>query len=129
MIRSVARQQTGALALLLVVLALGMRVLIPAGWMPSADRIGIELCTSAGPVTVKMAGHAMHHGKHKPAERMDHPCAFAGAGAVMVAPFEPVDAVVAAFVAVRLFMLPSAVAIGRGLAAPPPPPTGPPSTF
>jgi hypothetical protein len=113
----------------LLVAALAVRALVPAGWMPGTTPAGaatLVLCTGTGPMTVAMPG--MHHGKAddpaKPAP--EHPCAFAGL-ALAWAPAELPPAIVppafAAFVAPREQ---GGIAIGRGLAAPPPPPTGPP---
>lgn len=106
-------------------LALLARALVPAGWMPVADAGGVRLglCDSA-----VMAMPGMKHGPapmhHQGAP--DHPCAFAGAAAALDSPvLAPPAPFLAAWIAPR--SAPAAIAIGRGLAAPPPPPTGPPA--
>jgi hypothetical protein len=117
--------------LALVVLALAVRMLVPAGWMPSfaGGRATITLCTGAGMVEAWVDADGKIH-KDSPAKKGagDQPCAFAGlAGAddahelahVVVAPlFAPHSA---------LHFDATNVAIGLGLAAPPPPAIGPPA--
>jgi hypothetical protein len=148
----------------LVGLALLMKALVPAGWMPVWEdgRLTIALCggwvPAAAPDRASMdhgshgaaapgdppmahAGHGSHdaHQAHAPAGEVDHsqheeerqgadqPCSFAAAGLSWTAPDAP-GADVALTLGARggAAPLPSAVAVGRGLAAPPPPPTGPP---
>lgn len=68
------------LALALVVLALSVKFVVPAGFMPtaSAGGIAITICSGTGPMTMVMpsdtTGHAGDEQKAKP----DAPCAFAG---------------------------------------------------
>ncbi|HWI86720.1 MAG TPA: DUF2946 family protein [Sphingomonas sp.] len=124
----------------LVALALAVRLLVPAGYMPMAGQAGLEICagqTADLPVVASMPsmampamGHmpmkGMDHGRHVPGDH-DHDCGFAaavgGAGAlptlILPAALAPV-ASPAAFV--RHFI----TRPGLGLAAPPPPKTGPP---
>lgn len=112
----------------LLAVALIVRALVPAGWMPVATGHGLtfELCASQGPIPAAMA---MHHGRkdHGGQAAPDHPCAFAGLGLAadtappllaLAAPAPPPAHPPAAG---------RAVAVGRGLAAPPPPATGPPA--
>jgi len=128
----------------LVALALAVRLLVPAGYMPMAGQAGLEICagqTMDMPAMAAMPGpesmHAMSmhvmpmksmdHGKHMPGDH-DHDCGFGAAigGAadlptlILPAALAPV-ALPAAFV--RLIL----VRPGLGLAAPPPPKTGPPT--
>ncbi len=130
------RPRTIALAVLACALAL--RLLIPAGWMPVADAQGLHLvlCSGSGPLELPVAPHAMagmahHHGHgqhdHHHQGMPDHPCAFAGLGLALTDPVLPAIAPVQLVVETLLAPLPTAVSIGRGLAAPPPPPTGPPA--
>ncbi len=119
-----------ALTALLLALLLAGRLVAPAGWMPVAAERGIAfvLCSSEGPAPVWLdAAGKLHKGKqdgagHKAAEScpfgaLSAPLDFAG-GPVLAAPLAPVAHNIAGRAA--------AVAIGRGLAAPPPPATGPP---
>lgn len=121
----------GKAALGLLALALMFRVLIPVGWMPTTGSgFAITLCTGMGAVTAWVDKDGHTH-KEKPAqESTGHPCTFSGfsaaldlpdLGAAVVAP-RPVQT---ALLITRI----AEVAIGRGLAAPPPPPTGPPANL
>lgn len=120
------------LAVLVCAATLMLRVLVPAGWMPgmAADgMIRIELCSGAGTVTAWMDRDGRVHGE-KPggtASGMDQPCAFSG----LALPFtggEPGVTLRVPPLPSQPLLLPAlALAVGRGLAAPPPPPTGPPS--
>nr|WP_047168472.1 hypothetical protein [Sphingomonas sp. Y57] len=122
-------RQGGRIALVLVALALFMRLLVPAGWMPAADRgLAITLCTGTGAQQAWVDEQGNIH-KGKPGEgQADHPCVFGGFAAVLDLPMGldlsggllPVPAALPALAA-------TAVAIGQGLAAPPPPATGPPA--
>lgn len=121
----------GKAALALIALALLLRVLVPAGFMPAAGKgFAITLCTELGmtPAWVDEDGK-VHKGKTGPDGTADHPCVFAGFGAALDTP--GIAAVVAApaiAIAATLIAFAETVAIGRGLAAPPPPATGPPAT-
>lgn len=135
--------------LALAVMALAVRALVPAGWMtmPSADgTVRLTICTGTGPIAATPAmahevramsdmgsgmGSGMgpappHHGDDAPTHP-DHPCAFTGgvlAAALPVLIQPPAPPPVAT--AIRLAATRD-LAVGRGLAAPPPPPTGPPA--
>ncbi len=131
------RPRTIALALLACALAL--RLLVPAGWMPVADAQGLHLvlCSGSGPLEMPsphvlpamagmhQAGHTGHDHHHQ--GMPDHPCAFAGLGLALAEPVLPMLAPVAIAAQTLVTLIPAAVAVGRGLAAPPPPPTGPPA--
>jgi len=118
----------GNAALALIAFALLLRVLIPAGFMPAAGQgFAITLCTSMGaiPAWVDAKGN-VHKGKPATDKQDKQPCPFAAFGVAMAMP----GAADAGILSVAAFALPSlfrTVAIGRGLAAPPPPPTGPPA--
>ena len=122
----------GRIALAFVVLALLLRVMVPAGWMPNASARGyaITLCTGMGAVSAWVDGDGRIH-KSRPGEnRPDHPCVFSGFGAAVHLPSLSAIAIASPLAqAMPVPIAQTAVAIGRGLAAPPPPPTGPPATF
>lgn len=124
--RSALRAPAG-LALALAVLAISLRALVPAGYMPSGGAQGpmLVICTSEGAKVVSghdpgvpQDGSQAAHGEH---------CVFAG-GAVVAPPVVLATAVAAFAPAESLApAIPRDVVPGRGLAAPPPPATGPPS--
>ena len=75
-------------ALGIVVLALLLRILIPAGWMPAAAGSGyaITLCTGMGAVSAWVDSEGKVH-KEKPADaKTDHPCVFSGFSAAIDLP-------------------------------------------
>lgn len=121
----------GRIALALVVAALFMRLLVPAGWMPAADRgTMITLCTGTGAQQAWIDSRGNIH-KGQPGEgQADHPCVFGGFAAVLDLPSMS-GALVAplAFADALPIFAATIVAIGHGLAAPPPPSTGPPSSL
>jgi hypothetical protein len=114
-----------------VVLALAVRMIIPAGWMPSmvGGKSTITLCTGAGMVEAWVDADGKIH-KENPAKKgaSDQPCAFAGLSGAA-------DAPQLAHVVVPLLFAPQSsshfdatnLAVGLGLAAPPPPAIGPPT--
>ncbi len=128
----IAANMRERIALLLVAAALLLRVMIPAGWMPTAGAgYAITLCTGAGVVSAWVdANGTIHKDKPSPAYGAEHPCVFAGFAAALIAP-APVDVVAAlpALAAATLIGWVFEQAVGRGLAAPPPPPTGPPASL
>ena len=143
-----ARAMTAAL----FVVALLLRVAVPAGWMPERTAAGVHLtpCPAAGPTMLADAGGqamamshahvaamdaampmAMHGAHGGPGH--DHgtghdqpPCPFAAFGVAVAAPI-PVPAPAPPLLAPAPATVPVLVAVGRGLAAPPPPATGPPA--
>jgi len=131
-----ARLRTGTIGgkvmIGLLTLMLAMRLLVPAGWMPMASGgYAITLCTGMGAVSAWVDKDGNIH-KQKPAssENSQQPCAFAGFAAALDAPELP--AALAPVVAQSGGVFAAAfggLAIGRGLAAPPPPPTGPPASL
>lgn len=109
--------------------ALLLRLTIPAGWMPAKTSHGwrLTICTGMGPANA-MPGMAMDHDKGSAdRDKGSSVCPFAGAGLAMAEPFTPPLLFPAPIFAATAFPLHDIVAIGRGLAAPPPPPTGPPA--
>lgn len=119
-------------ALGLVALALLLRILVPAGWMPAASGSGyaITLCTGMGSVSAWVDAEGKVH-KEKPADASTgHPCVFSGFSAAIDLPVLDGGAIAHPLhVGTLLLPLATAVAIGRGLAAPPPPSTGPPASL
>lgn len=122
----------GAVIGVLLALALLVRLVIPAGWMPVAGNgYAITLCTGAGMVSAWVDADGIVHKDDKgPAQQGDHPCTFAGLSADLLAggALSALGHFVA-FSGVIVAKPFETVAIGRGLAAPPPPPTGPPANL
>ncbi len=127
--RWILRRHNWVLALL--VLTLAVRVVIPTGFMPTSNAQGfhVSICNGTGNMEAWIGLDGKIH-KEDPGKGGSHeqPCAFAGlafGGAV------PEIAIVAlAPTPTGASTVPfhyTAVAIGRGLAAPPPPQTGPPA--
>lgn len=120
-----------ALALWIFTCALLLRILIPAGWMPDTGidgRVRITLCTSTGLVEAYVDRDGTLLDKSSKSEpRTDQPCSFAALG-IAVDPPMPAAIAIPLLVPTHFgVMRPSAVAVGRGLAAPPPPAIGPPN--
>lgn len=91
----------------LIALALLMKLLVPAGFMPtaSAGMVTIELCTGAGAQTMTIPGGNDHdkQGGHGKAES---PCVFAGLGAPSLAAADPILVAIAiAFIIATVFRL------------------------
>lgn len=147
----VIRTRSRRWGLLALVLALAMRLLVPAGfmWAPATDGSGapeLILCFGTAPAPAAepmsampgMAGmahaataHADHHGgSHKGDSAGDHECAFAAfAGAIATADLAFATLAPLAPAITLPAILLADLAPGRGLAAPPPPQRGPPATF
>lgn len=130
MIRPAALIRTMRRALLALVFAgaLLARLASPPGWMPEVDASGFHLVpcdgTDTPPAMVGPAHHHHHHGKA--GHGADHLCAFAGLGLAMAVPLSPPRPAAPAIERAVPHAIHAAVAVGRGLAAPPPPSTGPP---
>jgi hypothetical protein len=115
-------------ALALIALALLTRLLVPAGFMPATGQgFAVTICSGnlTSPAWIDASGK-LHRGEQQKDHGAEHPCAFAGFGAAFdtASHYTPTLLLLAASLASTLPTL--AVAIGRGLAAPPPPSTGPP---
>jgi len=123
----------------LVVVALAVRLLVPAGYMPMAGKAGLEICAGqnadlgsmpgmdAMPHHAAMPMHGMNHGKAMPGDH-DHDCGFASAvGGSADLPDLILPAMLAPVALPVAFVVQTIVRPGLGLAAPPPPKTGPPS--
>lgn len=143
MSRGARSRLRNAQIVLLLGCALILRALVPAGWMPAAGHgFAIEICADGanGAEALRFAevarrqfqerlGPAAPHQRDGSGEQdhagKDQPCTFAG----LAMPWTGTEAPVInlpALAAPVLRSAPAAVAIGRGLAAPPPPSTGPP---
>jgi hypothetical protein len=75
-----------SLAWLMVTLALAMKLLVPAGFMPvlGANGVSIVICSGSGPMSMTMAMPGMagaHGGDHDAPAKHDAPCAFSGLAA------------------------------------------------
>ena len=116
----------------LIALALAVRLLVPAGYMPMAGKAGLEICAEQTPdlAMVSMPGMAMKgmgHGKGMPGDH-DHDCGFGAAvGGLAQLPALILPALLAPVALPQVFVAQINVRPGLGLAAPPPPKTGPPS--
>ncbi len=114
-----------SLALMLLVL----RALVPAGWMPAQQRgQWITICSGAGVTMAWVGADGKIDKNHVPAktEKAGH-CAFAGLGIAADLSVQQAEILAPVFSAPLIPAAITAVAIGRGLAAPPPPKTGPPT--
>ncbi len=114
-----------SLALMLLV----VRALVPAGWMPAQQRgQWITICSGAGVSMAWVGADGKIDKHHAPAktEKSGH-CAFAGLGITADLSVQRAEIPAPVFSAPLVLATITAVAIGRGLAAPPPPKTGPPA--
>lgn len=113
-------------------LALAMKVAIPAGFMPvlSSGELVLEPCSGMGPetmATMAMPGMSDRHGKNDRSDKGDMPCGFGGHAAGAMATVDPILLVAAiAFVVASVFRIPLTAPVGH---APflRPPTTGPPA--
>ncbi len=129
-----ASRQNRLLLTAIVFCTLILRFLVPNGWMPvmSASGWTLEICNGMEVPSMDMDHGApmagMHHGMDKHDHRAgDRPCVYSAVACALTGPIAlGVDGLTLAPVE-QLIVLVEAVAIGRGLAAPPPPATGPPA--
>ncbi len=117
--------------LAVLLLAVAMRMIVPAGWMPSfaEGKTTITLCTGAGMVEAWVDADGKIH-KESPAKKGagDQLCAFAGlSGAADATPFNVASLALPFAVQMLSNTMAHSVAVGLGLAAPPPPATAPPA--
>jgi hypothetical protein len=117
--------------LTLIACAMLLRILIPAGWMPTTGVDGmnrISICTGMGAETAWIDRGGKIHKETPSSSHHDlQPCGFGVLGLGLnetPALILPLPALAADVVALVARQTPS---IGHGLAAPPPPSTGPPS--
>ena len=111
------------LALLLAVIALAIKFVVPAGYMPSAQGHGfaVTICTGMGLKTVSLAGDNRAPTQHDSSDRDMQPCAFAGLGLLATGSIDPPSLVAALRHAalVALFFLPLAFPQSRAFLRPP----------
>lgn len=78
----------------ILVLALMMKVVIPAGFMPtvSNDQIVASICSGTGPMTMAMPIPGLQHGKSDGSghqDKAEQPCIFAGLSAPALTGADP----------------------------------------
>lgn len=120
--------------LTLAMVAVAMKVLVPAGFMTRATTndlpFAIVLCTAEGVAMVEPGGVLPGHTDDRSDQTASHevPCAFAGHGVSAPAP-NLLDIQSVEFMAFQVVAPPSRPDLtpGRGLAAPPLPARGPPT--
>lgn len=123
-----ARRPT-RLLLSLALMLLVLRALVPAGWMPAQQKgQWITICSGAGVTMAWIGADGKIDKDHAPtkSEKSNH-CAFAGLGIAADLSVKIPEILAPVFNTPLVPTAITAVAIGRGLAAPPPPKTGPPS--
>ncbi|HVF94079.1 MAG TPA: hypothetical protein VM900_07165 [Sphingomonas sp.] len=114
----------------LVLLALALKLMVPAGFMPGASlAVPIVLCPGqAAPPAAKAMAHHGHHEPSKAPDRGDHPCPYAATASTPLAAHSHVIAIKLTGQASTEAMASLAnLAPGLGLAAPPPPSHAPPA--
>lgn len=114
----------------LIVLALAVRIVLPAGFMPSSERgFALTICTGMDTQTVWMDKSGKLH-KEDPAKgkSVEHqPCAFAGAAMAGDTPAATAFVAMPPVATAAPVFAMCEISVGQGLAAPPPPAIGPPS--
>ena len=118
------------LAFWLVVAALVVKLVVPAGFMPAFANgtMTVQLCTGQGVQTIQMeipgtAGDSDNHDHHKKA---DMPCAFAGLSTPTLAAADPLLLAVAIAFIITMGFLPATFAPPFAKPFLRPPPIGPP---
>ncbi|MFZ4747916.1 MAG: DUF2946 family protein [Sphingomonas sp.] len=115
----------------LITVAMLLRLVIPAGYMPTTDATGairISVCTGTGAQTAYVDRDGKVHKEAPDGKHQDpQPCGF-GALSVGLATTLVATLVLPSVVAnLAIIAAHAAPSVGKGLAAPPPPSTGPPS--
>jgi hypothetical protein len=117
------------IALFVILCALAVRMTIPAGWMPSAERsFAVTVCAGVNMSTVWVDTKGKIH-KTDPAKHNatgHEPCAFAGMAMAVDTPTFIAELSLSPGFDDIAAISPIPASIGKGLAAPPPPSTGPP---
>ena len=90
-IRTLFQHRAGLIALLLV-LTLGVRALIPTGYMANSSARGltIELCSGVAGKTVTLNLPGLQKTGHEGKVSMDMPCAFSGVGFDSASSIDPI---------------------------------------
>ena len=80
------------LAAWLVGIALVMRIVVPAGYMPTfvGNSVTIALCSGSGPMTMAMPGMTKHGDTKTEHGKTEMPCGFAGLSAPSLAGADPI---------------------------------------
>lgn len=114
--------------LLLAVIALAVRIAVPSGWMPSAERgFALTVCVGGDMQIVWLDKKGSLH-EREPGQSIEKSdCAFAGSAPAMDLPTVAAASEKAVATQLTASIPQIRVSIGHGLAAPPPPATGPPS--
>lgn len=120
------------LAALLLVAALCLKILVPAGSMPTVQNNGIvvTLCSGAAMTVHINKGVNKHQGKHQgdsPGSAVDHPCAFAPLGAAGLGSTPPALVLAALAFAFVAAILRPALALRAAEPRSRPPTHGPPA--
>ncbi|WP_295531895.1 DUF2946 family protein [Novosphingobium sp. Chol11] len=119
------------ISLALIAFALLLRMLVPAGYMPTTSSDGmirISVCTGMGAQTAFIGRDGKVHKDDPASSHHDpQPCGFGALGLGLDALPKLNLLLPALAAAIAIIAAHPAPAIGRGLAAPPPPSTGPPS--
>jgi len=119
------------IAIMLLACTLLLRVLVPAGWMPTTGADGLTRLTLCSGMSVQTVWVDRDGKLHKETPAGDHhdpqPCSYAGLAQSLDGPPPLVLALSAAPAGPVALVARQISAIGHGLAAPPPPATGPPS--
>ncbi|HWA00612.1 MAG TPA: hypothetical protein VG841_09900 [Caulobacterales bacterium] len=110
--------------LTLAFLAVGARVAVPPGYMPSQSADGQLIVTLCGGQTAALDLGGKHEGQRQDG-KAHAPCAYAAAATPVDAP-QQADVASPLTRAVQIRLLSPCVHVGAGLAAPPPPSRGPP---
>lgn len=98
-----------AIVFAIVLLALLVRLVVPAGFMPSfsTTAITITLCTGSSPSTqvIALPGHGNHRGdEHRDHGKSEMPCGFSGLGAPGLSGADPIQIALAiAFICAAVF--------------------------
>jgi hypothetical protein len=118
------------LAVWLAVLALLMKVAVPAGYMIGTEHgsITIELCSGTGPMTMTMQMPGMaHHDNKSDHGKGEQPCPFSGLSAPSLAAADPILLAIAiTFIVATVFRIPDKSVV-RAPAFLRPPLRGPPA--
>jgi hypothetical protein len=126
-LRTLSQDRTRYVAALFALVLLA-RILVPAGWMPSAqDGRWISICSGSGEAMVFLdsAGNA-HADKSGGDQHKDGSCVFGAASLAFDVPLVAYASIGLPLFTAAPALKPLSLAIGQGLAAPPPPKTGPP---
>jgi hypothetical protein len=127
MARRISSLRPGLLSLL--VGALMLRLLVPAGWMFAPGAPTLVLCDGAAPAPAVHLAHGHHHPlPHDPARHPQEACPYAALAAPILPPLPPLVVPPAGRLEAASAPLGRTASAAVAPAAPPPPATGPPVT-